>query len=103
MINKKLLWWIFGVSKGGPMRARIVHLLKDRPFNANQLAHELGVDYKTVRYHLDILVKNKAVTIMEEGSIVLYFISEELDFSEMEEICEKLGLSEKCGGSPKKH
>lgn len=99
MISKKLLWWIFGVSKGGPMRAKIVNLLHERPYNANQLAHELGVDYKTVRYHLGILVKNKVVTTMEEGSIVLYFLSDEVDIEEMQDICNRLGLTEKCNGN----
>ncbi|HEQ78502.1 MAG TPA: ArsR family transcriptional regulator, partial [Euryarchaeota archaeon] len=37
-MDKKLLWWIFGVTKGGVVRAKIVMLLHDRPRNANQLA-----------------------------------------------------------------
>jgi DNA-binding transcriptional ArsR family regulator len=92
MMNKKLLWWIFGVSKGGPMRARIVRTLNERPYNANQLAAELSVDYKTVRYHLDILLKNKIIDGMEEGNIVMYFLSDEMEksYPEFLEIFEKL-------------
>jgi hypothetical protein len=57
-MDKKLIWWIFGVSSGGAVRARIVKKLHERPANANQLAKELGLEYNHVRYHLDILLKN---------------------------------------------
>ncbi len=91
-MNKKLLWWIFGVSKGGPMRAKILKALYERPYNANQLAAELGVDYKTVRYHLDILIKNKIIDDLEEGNIVMYFLSDDMEksYPEFLEIFEKL-------------
>ncbi len=91
-MNKKLLWWVFGVSKGGPMRAKILKALHARPYNANQLAAELGVDYKTVRHHLDILIKNKIIDGMEEGTIVMYFLSDDMEnsYSVVLEIFEKL-------------
>lgn len=93
-MDKKLLWWIFGVSKGGPMRAKIVDLLHERPYNAHQLSQELGVDYKTVRYHLNILMRNKIVTPMEKGGIVIYFLSDEVEdnYSQLREIFKKLGI-----------
>lgn len=81
MMDKKLLWWIFGVSKGGPMRTNILKTLHERPYNANQLAAELGVDYKTIRYHLDILIKNKIIDDIEEGNIVMYFLSDDMEKS----------------------
>lgn len=92
MVDKKLLWWIFGVSKGGPMRAKIVGTLHERPYNANQLAAELHVDYKTIRYHIDILLKNKIIDNMEEGNIIMYFLSDEMEesYPEFLEISEKL-------------
>ncbi len=91
-MDKKLLWWIFGVSKGGPMRANILKKLNERPYNANQLATELSVDYKTIRYHLDILLKNKIIDDMEEGNIVMYFLSDEMEksYHEFLDIFEKL-------------
>ncbi len=94
-MNKKLLWWIFGVSKGGPMRAKILNALHERPYNANQLAAELGVDYKTIRYHLNILIKNKIVDGLEEGNIVVYFLSGSMEKSYpiVLEISEKLNSS----------
>jgi len=35
--------------------------LDDRPRNANQLAEDLDLDYKTVRHHLDVLMDNDVV------------------------------------------
>jgi DNA-binding transcriptional ArsR family regulator len=61
---ERLLWWLFAGSAGGPSRARIMHALNDRPYNANQLAERLGMDYKTVRHHLGLLEKNGLITSM---------------------------------------
>lgn len=58
---KTVLWWLIAGSKGGLNRARIIKELHDRPYNANQLTEKLGLDYKTVRHHLKILVDNQIV------------------------------------------
>lgn len=79
-VDKKLIWWMFGVTKGGIQRAHIVKALRDRPINANQLARKLELDYKTVRYHLDILYKNKLVTKKGEP-IAMYFLSDGMEGS----------------------
>ena len=54
-----LLWWIIGGTKGGVSRAKIILALKERPMNANQLTKLLGLDRKTVLYHLNLLIDNK--------------------------------------------
>jgi predicted ArsR family transcriptional regulator len=33
----------------------------EQPRNANQLAEDLDLDYKTVRHHLDVLVENNVL------------------------------------------
>jgi DNA-binding transcriptional ArsR family regulator len=95
-LDKKLFWWIFGVTKGGPIRARIIELLKERPYNANQLAHKLHMDYTTIRYHLDILVKHGIVESSEETYVVFYYLSEEMEqaYPDFEEINKKIGRDE---------
>jgi DNA-binding transcriptional ArsR family regulator len=52
------LWYVLTGTRGGRNRIRILRTLDDRPRNANQLAEELDLDYKTVRHHLDVLVEN---------------------------------------------
>ncbi len=53
---EKALWYLLAGTRGGTNRARIIHVLDDRPRNANQIAEELDVDYNTVRHHLDMLL-----------------------------------------------
>ncbi len=35
--------------------------LRKRPSNKNQLANELGIDYKAIQHHLKVLEKNNLV------------------------------------------
>ena len=43
------------------MRAKILLLLRDRPMNPNQLANEIGVNYRTIRHHLRVLEEHGLV------------------------------------------
>lgn len=56
-----VLWYVLTGTRGGPNRARILRTIEERPRNANQLAEELELDYKTVRHHLDVLMDNDVV------------------------------------------
>jgi DNA-binding transcriptional ArsR family regulator len=78
---KRLLWYLFAGSRGGENRIRIIDLLKERPYNMNQLAEALGVDYKAVQHHIGVLEKNNMVTRTGEKYGVLYFISNYLEFN----------------------
>ena len=89
----KRLWYLLAGTRGGLNRARILHALHDRPFNANDLAGRLGLDYKTVRHHLDILRDNDCVMALgNEGYGVLYNLSPRLQnhFGDFEEIWRRL-------------
>ena len=59
---KYLLGWLITGTSGGATRAEIISALKETPQNANQLANALGRDYRTIRYHLDVLRKNGIIT-----------------------------------------
>jgi DNA-binding transcriptional ArsR family regulator len=61
-----VLWYLAAGTRGGPTRLQILLLLRSRPFNANQLTEALGLDYKTVRHHLEVLVKNGLVSVSKE-------------------------------------
>lgn len=77
-IDKRLLWWIFSVTSGGLVRAKIVELLKDRPSNPNQIAKELKLSYPTIRYHLNILQENKVVDFTKGTSVAMYYLTDEM-------------------------
>ena len=90
---KYLLGWLIAGSKGGPMRAKMVEILKDTPQNANQLATLLKMDYKTMRHHLEVLEKNKIITSIGDRYGATYFLSQAMEenYVMFEEIMKKIG------------
>jgi predicted transcriptional regulator len=58
---------------------KIIDLLKERPYNINQLSESLGLDYKAIQHHILVLQKNNIITKMGEKYGVLYFISNYLE------------------------
>jgi predicted transcriptional regulator len=72
---KRLLWFLFAGSRGGDNRMKIIELLKERPYNINQLSESLKLDYKAIQHHISVLQKNNVITKMGEKYGVLYFIS----------------------------
>lgn len=72
---KRLLWYLFAGSRGGDNRMKIIDLLKERPYNINQLSESLKLDYKAIQHHISVLQKNNVITKMGEKYGVLYFIS----------------------------
>lgn len=81
-------------------RGKILTTLRDVPMNANQLAESIGVDYRTIRHHLDILEKNGMITSMGKRYGKMYFISPNLEdsWSDFEEIWNKFGTTANKGG-----
>jgi DNA-binding transcriptional ArsR family regulator len=95
---KRLLWYLFAGSRGGENRIRIIDLIKERPYNMNQLAEVMGVDYKAVQHHIGVLEKNNMVTRTGEKYGVLYFMSNYLEvnieaFNEVKAAIEKKNLN----------
>ena len=91
---KRLLWFVFAGSRGGLNRLKLVSVLKNTPLNANQLAEELGLDYKAIQHHIRVLEKNNIVTKVGEKYNVTYFISNFLE-ANMESFNEIAGKLEK--------
>lgn len=90
---KKLLWWLIAGSKGGINRARIVDALHSRPYNANQLAELLELDYKTVRHHLKVLEKNSIIISRGDNYGAIYFLTSimEENYGIFEQIWSQIG------------
>jgi len=76
---KNILYWLIANSLGGVNRGRILKELFNKPQNANELSNNLGLEYKTVRYHLKVLYENKLITSVGGGYGKTYFPSEELE------------------------
>jgi len=87
-----VLWYVLSGTRGGPNRARILQALEERPRNANRLAEDLDLDYKTVRHHLDVLMDNDVVetTGDDYGAVYMPTDRAELYWDTVEEIVEEV-------------
>jgi predicted transcriptional regulator len=92
---KRLLWFVFAGSRGGLNRLRIISALKDKPMNTNQLANELGLDYKAIQHHINVLEKNNLISKEGEKYGVTFFVSTflEVNMETFDEIANKLDKS----------
>nr|AIF14205.1 transcriptional regulator ArsR family [uncultured marine thaumarchaeote KM3_66_E12] len=78
---RRLFQFLLLGSRGGPSRIKIIHAIINSPLNTNQLAKEVGLDFKAVQHHLKVLTKNNMVVTMGEKYNVVYFPSPLLDES----------------------
>lgn len=73
--QRKLLCYLITDTRGGKTRALILKYLVDKPYNTNQLARAMNMDYKTIRHHLDVLVKHGIVAKEKDGYTTWYSLS----------------------------
>ncbi|HEV2192116.1 MAG TPA: winged helix-turn-helix domain-containing protein [Nitrosopumilaceae archaeon] len=97
---KRLLWFVFTGSKGGLNRIRLISVIRKTPLNANQLAKELGLDYKAIQHHVNVLEKNNLITRVGEKYGATFFISTflEVNLETFDEIVTKLEQSKYAKG-----
>jgi DNA-binding transcriptional ArsR family regulator len=75
----KFIWGILAGTKGSTNRARIIDELNHRPYNVNQLAEKLELDYKTVKHHIRVLERNNIITSTGKKYGTLYFLSDKME------------------------
>ncbi|MFB6124073.1 MAG: winged helix-turn-helix domain-containing protein [Haloferacaceae archaeon] len=63
-------------TRGGRNRVRILRALDERPRNANRLAEDLNLDYKTIRHHLGVLVDNGVVEVSDDDYGAVYSLTD---------------------------
>lgn len=76
---RRLLMYVFTGTRGGYTRLRMISLLSERPFNTNQIASEMGLDYKAIQHHLAVLEKNNLVTRVGEKYGAIFHLSNYLE------------------------
>jgi DNA-binding transcriptional ArsR family regulator len=91
---ESVLWYVLTGTRGGENRARILRALSDQPRNANRLAEDLDLDYKTVRHHLDVLVEHDILEASGEEYGAVYVPTEEVrsHWDVVDDIVEEIGL-----------
>jgi predicted transcriptional regulator len=77
--SKYVLWWLLANTQGGENRAKILKEIFQKPCNANELCNILKLNYKTIRYHLDLLEKNNIIFSIGEKYGKTYFPSDNLE------------------------
>ncbi len=67
-------------------------VLRNRPRNRNQLAKELGIDYKNIQYHIKVLEENNLVKKIGNHYGVKYYVSAFFENNEIvfDEIIDRL-------------
>lgn len=83
---RKLMCYLIEGERGGRTRALILRKLADKPYNANQLAKILDMDYKTIRHHLDVLIKNGIIEKKKSEKYSHYYLSEPVEANIMDYI-----------------
>jgi DNA-binding transcriptional ArsR family regulator len=91
----RVLWHLLGGTRGGPMRIRIIALLRERPLNTNQVTRALGIDYKTAEHHLRVLRENRIASPSGDKYGAVYILTRDMEESmdEFDRIAAKLGLA----------
>ncbi len=97
---KNLLFYVFAGSRGGENRIKIISALQNSPRNTNQLANDLGLDYRTIQHHLEVLEKNNLITRVGEKYGANYFLSTFLE-SNLEAYNEIMSKLHKNNGKPR--
>ena len=72
---KNLLFFVFASSRGGENRAKVMNVLLKSPRNANQLANDLGLNYRAIQHHIGVLEKNNMIAKVGEKYGTTYFPS----------------------------
>jgi DNA-binding transcriptional ArsR family regulator len=86
------LWYVLTGTRGGENRVRLLRAVDEQPRNANQLAEDLDLNYKTVRHHLDVMTDNDILRKSGDDYGAVYLPTDRVEnhWSTVEDIFERM-------------
>jgi len=86
------LWYVLTGTRGGENRVRLLRAVDEQPRNANQLAEDLELNYKTVRHHLDVMTDNDILRKSGDDYGAVYLLTDRVEehWDTVEEIFERM-------------
>ncbi|MEM4630403.1 MAG: winged helix-turn-helix domain-containing protein [Candidatus Diapherotrites archaeon] len=72
------MYWLLSGSKGSVSRLKILKALQKKPMNIHSISQFLGLNYKTVQHHIDLLLENNFISKTGNKYGQLFFWSEQL-------------------------
>jgi len=86
------LWYVLTGTRGGENRVRLLRAVDEQPRNANQLAEDLDLNYKTVRHHLDVMTDNDILRKSGDDYGAVYLPTDRVDehWGTVEDIFERM-------------
>jgi DNA-binding transcriptional ArsR family regulator len=70
---------LFVNMRGGKTRTKIIKLLRHEPCNANQITAVLGLNYRTIRHHLEVLQQADIVKISSDNYGRVFSLTSEME------------------------
>lgn len=77
MKDKELLNLIIA-REGGETTIKIIDLILHKPYNKNQMAKKLNLDYNTISYHVNIMKKHNYISDEKLNNIHYYHPTKKL-------------------------